>query len=447
MVAGKFLDRDTQTAQNHAISQATQPTNSREDRTTLRLMILTQFFPPDFAATGQLIEELVKHLGHQGVDVSVFTGQPGYAFEKGDAPRVEQRGRVKVKRSRLIRLLPSRIRGKKALNGLLFAIRVILHLMRTSRQYDVTLVTTAPPFLPIISYLSSLFLGIPYVCLLYDLYPDIAVKLGIIDVSHPVARIWHKLNQQVWKRAQGIIVLSDSMKQCVVSHCPEIESKVSVIHSWANTDSVVPIEKQHNWFAKENGLVDPFVVMYSGNMGRCHDIDTIFEAAKQLKDEPILFVCIGGGAKREPLKGAVAEADLDNFLFLPYQEKSDLPYSLTACDLSLVSVSKGMESLVAPSKLYPAMATGRPIAAVCPSTSYLGSLLEASQSGAAFENGESTALAKYIKALCCDRDLSSRLGAAGRSYIQAHFTPSLVAQQYLSVLEKSAEPKSTKATV
>ena len=441
MVVGKTLDSGNQSTQRCFVSQTTQPTEANQRDSALRLLILTQFFPPDFAATGQLIEELVKQLGQQGVDASVFTGQPGYAFATGDAPREEQDGRVRVKRSRLIRLLPSKIRGKKALNGLLFSIRVILHLMRRSRQYDITLVTTAPPFLPVISYIANLLLGMPYVCLLYDLYPDIAIELGIVSKHHPIAAIWRKLNQKVWQQAESIIVLSDSMKQSVVSHCPEVAHKVSVIHSWANTDLVVPIEKQHNWFAKENDLVNPFVVMYSGNMGQCHDIDTILEAAKQLKDEPVRFVCIGGGAKREPLKAAVAEAGLDSFLFLPYQEKSDLPYSLTACDLSLVSVAVGMERLVAPSKLYPAMAAGRPIAAVCPPTSYLGALLETAQGGAAFDNGEATALADYIRRLQRDRDLAFRLGMSGRSYVQSHFTPSIVARQYLSVLEKS-----TKAT-
>ncbi len=66
----------------------------------LQLLIMTQFFPPDFAATGQLIEELVTQIGEQGVEVKVFTGQPGYAFAKERAPEVEMRGPVQVKRSR-----------------------------------------------------------------------------------------------------------------------------------------------------------------------------------------------------------------------------------------------------------------------------------------------------------------------------------------------------------
>ena len=398
---------------------------------------MTQFFPPDFAATGQLIEELVKQLGSQGVDVSVFTGQPGYAFAKHNAPEVEKTDRIWVKRSRTTQLFSNRILGKAA-NGILFVLRAILHLVRRQYRYDVLLVTTAPPFLPVIAYLANLILGTRYVCLLYDLYPDIAVELGVIAKDHPIARVWRSLNQEIWRRSERVIVLSNSMKQRIVGHCPEVESKIAVIHSWADPDQIVPIAKKDNWFAQEHDLVEPFVVMYSGNMGRCHDIDTIFKAAKLLKDQRIQFVCIGGGAKRSPLKESVTAEGLNNFVFLPYQEKSVLPYSLTACDLALVSVSEGMQSLVAPSKLYPAMATGRPIAVVCPSDSYLNELLEKSQGGSSFANGEAEQLAAYILNLSKDKLAAEQLGRSNREYMEANFTNRLIAKQYLTVLKKAA---------
>ncbi len=402
----------------------------------LRLLILTQFFPPDFAATGQLIEELANQLSHQDVDVNVFTGQPGYAFAKGEAPQVEKMENTWVKRSRITQMLPNK---GKALNGLLFALRAILHLMRRSRQYDIMLVTTAPPFLPVIGYLANLFLGTRYVCLLYDLYPDIAIELDVIDTNHPIAKMWQAINRRVWGRSESIIVLSSSMKQRIVAHCPEVEHKISIIHSWSNEKQIVPIAKSDNWFAKEHNLTEHFVVLYSGNMGRCHDIDTLLETARLLKNEPILFVCIGGGAKREKLRGDIETSGLKNFRFLPYQEKAVLPYSLTAGDVSLVSVAEGMESLVAPSKLYPAMATGRPIAAICPSASYLGPLLEAASCGTAFNNGDVQHLADFIRILSKDSERAQLLGDAGRKYLESHFTPEIISRQYLKVMKTAAQ--------
>jgi len=327
-----------------------------------------------------------------------------------------------------------RIRGK-AINGLVFAVRSLSHLMRRSRQYDALLVTTAPPFLPVVGYLANVLFGSRYVCLLYDLYPDIAVELNVVKQNHPVARAWRWLNRRVWQRAAGIIVLSDSMKARIAEQCPAVADKISVIHSWSDDEKIVPIAKEENWFAQAHGLTDRFVVLYSGNMGRCHDIDTLLETATLLKDEPALFVCIGGGAKRTALAEAVEARGLENFRFLPYQEKGVLPYSLTAGDVSVVSVAAGMESLVAPSKLYPAMATGRPIGAICPAGSYLGALLSAANCGAAFENGEAHGLAEFIRGLMQDGAKAERMGQAGRAYLVANFTPEIVAKAYLAVIE------------
>ncbi len=404
----------------------------------LDLLVLTQFFPPDFAATGQLIEELAAQLAQQGVSVDIFTGQPGYAFAKGVAPATERKGGVWVKRSRISQLFVSRIRGK-AINGLLYTLRSIVYLARNARDYQVLLVTTAPPFLSIVGYFANIFFKLPYVCLLYDLYPDIAIELEVVKANHPIAQLWRSLNCEMWKRSAGIIVLSDSMKERIVAHCPGVAEKVSVIHSWCNNEQIVPVAKKDNWFAQTHSLTDSFVVLYSGNMGRCHDVDTLFDAACLLKDEPILFVCIGGGAKRNRLIDRVNAAELSNFKFLPYQEKSVLPYSLTAGDVSLVSVAEGMESLVAPSKLYPAMATGRPIAVVCPPNSYLKPLLAAARSGAVFNNGDAKSLASYIRALSQNADKARAQGDAGRAYVQANFTPQLISQQYLKVLKQALQ--------
>ncbi len=406
---------------------------SSQSHSDLKLSVVTQFFPPDFAPTGQLIEELVRHLGNQGVNIKVFTGQPGYAYRNSIAPRLEQQGDVEIVRSRTTSLWGSRLRGK-ALNGLLFSLRTVLHLIRNCRRRNLVLITTAPPFLPVLGYLVNIFFGMPYVCLLYDLYPDIAVELGVISSQSWIAKAWRALNRRVWQQAQSLIVLSPDMEQRIVALCPEVEGKVHVIHSWADSKQISPRPKSENWFARQHGLVDKFTVLYSGNMGRCHDIDTIFEAALRLRDKPIQFVCIGGGAKRETLLQKVKEEGLSNFLFLPYQDKANLPYSLTACDLSLVSVSPGMESLVAPSKLYTALASGRPIAAICPPQTYLRSLLEKAQCGAHFDNGDSKGLADFIYELSQNKQMAAEMGKAARQYQVTHFTPENIARQYSEVL-------------
>ncbi len=360
-------------------------------------------------------------------------GQPGYAFEKKDAPAVETRFGVRIKRSRTTQLWSKRIRGK-TINGVLFTLRAALYLISAARRRNTVLLTTAPPFLPVLGYLAHILFGLSYICVLYDLYPDIAVALDVVPKQHFLTRLWQAINRRVFRRATGIIVLSPAMKQQVAANYPQVAHKISVIHSWANTEKIVPLAKEDNWFARRHSLVKKFTVLYSGNMGRCHDIQTMLEAAKYLQHEPIQFVCIGGGAKREQLIAEVKRLGLRNFLFLPYQKRQDLPLSLTACDLSLVSVDAGMESLVAPSKLYPALATGRPMAIICPQHSYLKQLIADSNCGQTFENGDSVGLAEYILKLSQDSVLAQNTGKAARKYVESYFTAEVISKQYYEVL-------------
>ncbi|MEH2028127.1 MAG: glycosyltransferase family 4 protein [Nostoc sp.] len=422
-----------------SVSTELHTTNNKpfvKSQQSIKLSVITQFFPPDYAATGQLIEELVKQLRPQGVDIEVFTSQPGYAFSSDTAAAVEWADQIRIQRSRTAQLWPGRIRGK-AVNGVLYTLRAMLYLLRAWRRNNILLLTTAPPFLPVIGYLAYILFRLPYICILYDLYPDIAIALGVISKRHWLVRLWRGINKQVWLKAKGIIVLSPAMKQQIIAHCPEVADKISVIHSWANPEAIVPIAKRENWFAWKYNLVKKFTVLYSGNMGRCHDIDTMLEAAKQLQDEPIQFVCIGGGAKRDELIMEVERLGLKNFTFLPYQEKQVLPYSLTACDLSLVSVDAITEGLVVPSKLYSALASGRPIAVICSENSYLREMMAEANCGGTFDNGDGQGLAQFIRFLNRDPQIGEQMGKAGRQYLRSHFTPKVISQQYLHVLQQA----------
>jgi lipopolysaccharide transport system permease protein len=227
----------------------------------IHLTILTQYYPPDYAATGQLIEELATNLQSPHLIVRVFTGQPGYAFNKAQAPGIEHDDYLRVKRSQTGRLFPNRIRGK-AINGLLFFLRSVVHLCKARNRGDVLLVTTAPPFLTLVGYLVHVLFGTPYICLLYDLYPDIAVELKVISANHWIVKLWDRLNRLIWQNAAQIIVLSSSMKERIVAKYPEGAAKISVIHNWANPAFIMPIPKVRNWFAlKHHSNGAPYAIL------------------------------------------------------------------------------------------------------------------------------------------------------------------------------------------
>jgi EAL domain-containing protein (putative c-di-GMP-specific phosphodiesterase class I)/glycosyltransferase involved in cell wall biosynthesis/ActR/RegA family two-component response regulator len=417
-------------------STTTEPTGFTDRPSEFQLKLITQFYPPDFAATGQFMDELAQNLAQQGVDVQVFTAQPGYAFAQAQAPDRECIGDVWVERSRFLRGGSRRWSGR-TFTSLAFCAHAIWHLRQRKNRGDILFLTSEPPFLQMVGLLMHWLFGTRFVTLIYDLYPEVAVELDVLDQHHGLIRFWNMVNKRVWDTAEAIVVPCQTMKDRIVKRHPDLIDKITVIHNWADPTWIQPIVKAHNPFVQEHDLLDKFVVLYSGNMGRCHDMDTILGAAEVLKDEAVEFMFVGGGPKRKVVQQQIQNLGLKNCTFLPYQDKSVLPLSLTAGDLSLVSVDVGMEGLVAPSKFYSALCAGRPVAIICEPHSYLRALVSDANCGAAFRNGDSQGLAEFIRHLASDRAMADRMGKCGYRYIQEYFTPGQISQQYFRILHRA----------
>ncbi|NJR65532.1 MAG: glycosyltransferase family 4 protein [Leptolyngbyaceae cyanobacterium CRU_2_3] len=157
----------------------------------IQLSIITQFYPPDFAATGQFIEELATHLSQQGMSVQVFTGQPSYACQTPDAPQTEVVGQVSIQRSRITH---SRRKLGRTISSVLFCLRSAFYLMNSQHRGDLVLFVSEPPYLQTLGYLANWLFRMPYACLVYDLYPDVAVELGVVSENHWLVRFWNAVN-------------------------------------------------------------------------------------------------------------------------------------------------------------------------------------------------------------------------------------------------------------
>jgi glycosyltransferase involved in cell wall biosynthesis len=403
------------------------------------ISIITQFYPPDYAATGQFVHDLAGALVKEGCCVSVFTGMPSYAFRqsditRSDVPKQEYAEGVLVNRTGSTHAMPKRIRGK-LISSLLFWIRCGVKFRTKVARGSHLIITTAPPFLGLIGWFYNKFCGHSYTCLIYDIYPEVAVRLNVVNRHQWIVKLWEAINLKVWRRADSLVVLSEPMKQLLIERHQELADKIHVIHSWADDELIKPKPKAQNWFAQAHDLTESFVVLYSGNLGRCHDEITIIRAAQLLKDHTqIKFVFIGDGVGSHRVESAIANGSLTNALKLPYQEREVLPYSLTACDLSLVSLKPNVEGVVAPSKLYSTLAVGRPVAAICPQDSYIRQIIAQGNCGSCFVNGDAQGLADYILMLSQTPQLGDYLGKNARSYFEQNFTLEHAIPLYLKAL-------------
>ena len=272
--------------------------------------------------------------------------------------------------------------------------------------------TSEPAYLPLFGWFLHAITGAPYVLVLYDLYPDVAIALGVLKPGHPLARLWQAWQGRALTAAREVVVLSSTMAARLQQVYPELTTAVSVIPSWADPRRIRPLPKEHNPFVRRHGLNGLFTVLYAGNQGRCHDLDTLLDAAVLLAGQPgIRFVIVGDGARHRQLLHALTQ-------------------------LAVVSLLAAAEGQVAPSKLYGHLAAATPVAAICGSDSYLVDELKAGGCGAAFRSGDGAGLAAFILRLVAQPQTARQLGLASRRHLLNTATPELVLRRYGEVLAR-----------
>ena len=172
--------------------------------------------------------------------------------------------------------------------------------------------------------------------------------------------------------------------------------------------------------------------MYSGNQGRCHDLETIIYAANNLRNNSsVIFLFIGDGAQHAFLKELCNRLNLSNVLFLPYQRLEDTPYSLASADVAIVSLSRDTDALVAPSKLYGHLAAGTPVAVISPESSYLREI--GGTPGKWFMNKLILILSNWITQLSLDPTKLNSYVDVCRGYVTQNASPQVICPKYLDV--------------
>jgi glycosyltransferase involved in cell wall biosynthesis len=305
---------------------------------------------------------------------------------------------------------------------LIFSIHYFLFLLFMRRPSRILAVSN-PPLAPIITACIARWRKIPYYVLIYDLYPEALDQAGFTRSDHWLYKRWKKINPFVFGGARKVFTLSDSMKKAVASYLPGRESMIKVIHNWADNSYIKPIDKVNNPFVKEHNLSGKLVILYAGNMGLTHDLESLLDASSLLKEnDNIRFVLIGEGGKKEKLLRMKELKGLDNVLFVPYQTAESFPYAMAAADIGVVTLGSGAEGISVPSKTYIAMAAGLCLLTIAPVDSELTRLIQAHEIGIALEPDKPELLKEQITFLHGNPDILERYRIKSRE-CSALFSP------------------------
>lgn len=398
-----------------------------------KVNFLTQYYYPDIASTGQLMTELAEMLAKRGMDIYVYTTKPSYV-KKGDAPKFEIHNNVKINRVFCFNANKNIPLGR-TINTISFLISIFIKLLFTDRK-AINFIVSTPPLLLFVGYFLFLIKRQKYVLLIYDIYPDVAVALDYFKKDSLIVKIWDWFNKRTISKAERTVVLSEGMKRLILSkfeNPDKIKDKMSIIHNWADDKFFKLINKEDNYFIKNNNLSNKFILLYSGNLALYNSFDTILETAKIINDPDILFLIIGNGGRKKEIEDYIKLNSLNNVRMMDYLPFKELPYSISSADATFVTVRDGIDGINMPSKLYTIMACGKPILALGKRGGDVHNMIENAKCGIFIEQGNTKELFDAIMFYKNNPDILNEHGLNGRKYFETHYTLEIISNQYFEL--------------
>lgn len=384
-----------------------------------RIIVISQFFGPDQSAVGQFLADFANAAAVAGHDVRVICGASEYVAGEAAAGQSSQRedswtagdreclagpGRLDVTYVRTAAF--SQNRTKKLLSYATFYAGALWKALSTPNP-DVIVTLTAPPGLAWIGWLLQRIRRCRHVAWEMDLYPDIAISLGI-----PVAGWTLGLLDFPRRRADALIALGDCMKARLLRHQVP-EDRIVVAENWADGRIISPLP-----FPARK----PLCVLYSGNLGLAHDVATIRGVMEQLAGQPdLLFVFAGGGLERRELIDFCRERGITNVSFRSYVRQQDLGASLAECHVGLVTQKPETLGAVVPSKTYGLMAAGRPVLYIGPAAATPALVIRRFDCGWQFECGDKAGVSALLTRLLDHPEEICSKGRNGREAFQENY--------------------------
>lgn len=379
--------------------------------------------------------ELARRLQERGWEITVYCTKPAYGDDDaGDVPADMTHQGIRIKRMPTIgdqrESLSSRL-----LLAVTYLVTTIQALVRDRGRYDGMLVTTNPPFIGLAGWVLSKLFGKPYIHLVYDVYPDIAVELGVVERDSMVSHFWERMTRLILDEAAGTVVIGRDMGEIIREKLDRRNwGSIHLIHNWSDERNVKPIPRDENPFREEHQVGERLLVQYAGRHGRTHNLEPLVGAAKQLQDEPVLFQFVGEGNKKEKLQDLAQ--GLENVMFLPYQPIEELDAVLAAADLAVVCLESRFTGMSVPSKAYGIMASGTPILGFVAEASEIGQTVQETGCGKVLEEPTGRSVAETVRALLKNRGRLNEMGQNGRNAFVRRFTLATAAERYDSVLSR-----------
>lgn len=402
----------------------------------MKILFLTQFFPPETGAASSRISGLAKNLNKLGHKITVLTGLPNYPSGiineryHGKLSCREDIEGVLINRV-WVYASPLRSFFTRLLNYFSLVITSILFELFDKEDYDVLVASSPPLFLGISGYVIARLKRARFVLDIRDIWPKIGVDTGELDKDSIFIRIAEGLETFLYNKSDLITVVTE-YKLRYLKEKGLCESKVKVIPNGVDREflEVKADQEVKARYYSDNGI---FIVLYAGLLGIAQGVGVIIEAADLLKDRhEIRFYIIGEGVEKGSLVRRAKALGLQNVIFIDTQPKETIASFLRYSDVSIIPLKKASFSDSVPSKLLESMAFGSPV--ILSASGEAAMIVKRSGGGLVTRPGDHVELADAVSRLYNDPELRIQLGKNGMRFIEENFIRDKIAKEFENAL-------------
>ncbi len=414
-----------------------------------KILIYAHYYTPDVASTGQILQDLAEELANL-FEVTVICTVPSYT---GIIQQEYKENHVfceKINKVQVIRVpVPEFDKSSKVsrIRNLLAYYREAKKVTNGIKAQDYILTISQPPILGgMLGVYGKKKLGSKLVYCIQDFNPEQIEATGYVKYKMLISVIrW--LDKRSCRKSDLVITVGRDLVETLKNRFKNEKQipKYEMINNWIDEKKIFPLSSNNERvvaFRRQYGLTNKFVFMYSGNMGLYYDLDGLFSVIKRFKSvytpdgREVAFVFVGSGSLLQSLVTYAQDNKMNNVVFIPYQDKDKLIYSLNSADVHWCVNAKGIKGVSCPSKFYGIAGVGKPIIGVLEKDSEIECLIRETGCGLVCEPGNYVEIEQNIKWFITNSNSMklNEMGMKGYNYLLKFLTKGISVQKYIDAI-------------
>ena len=386
-----------------------QENKSFEDFMKKKLLIYAHYYIPDTASTGQILRELAEGMSDK-FDITVICVVPSYLGTIEEKYKTQKYYKEIINGVKILRIrVPefSKTNKKSRIKNILsYFFGAMVATFKVGKM-DYVFSISQPPILGgLLGVWGKWVKHARYIYNIQDFNPEQVLAVNYTK-NRFITNVMMWFDKFSCKQSDLIITVGRDLVKTVENRFKGKKvPKTVMINNWIDENEIYPLEESNERvvaFKKKYGLDDKFVIMYSGNIGLYYDLEKLIKVVERFKPgtktadgREVVFAFVGAGSVLDKLVLYVKEHHMDNVVFIPYQDKADLIYSLNAGDVHWCVNAKGIKGVSCPSKYYGLAAAGKPIIGVLEEGSEVRCLIEDTKGGLCCNPGDYEQIEKNI---------------------------------------------------